>query len=212
MSTLLEPNASHVFGILWNGFQMLRCETACPNQENGTSTKKPHCYLDSGSLNATCALEGLCQMLERGKKRAGPEAQLQKLSISNDKGGGKDGNKEGKGDEGEKGGGKSEDGEKGGRQSGDRSGKCGRKNGKDGGKTPMKSVTKQGELGKGKGQENIDVADTRDRAARMPFAALSPFQLLANQFASCENDPVAGLLGPRYLGKIYARQLQRTYS
>ena len=81
ISKLLSSKASHVSAVLWNGFQMLRCETA----PTLGSKKQSRIIMDATSLDSAQALQGLWQLLERGIQKIGLEGDMKELSLEGDK-------------------------------------------------------------------------------------------------------------------------------
>ncbi len=192
ISKLSEAKSNHVFGLMFNGFQLLRCETALVGDIPGI-------LMDSKSLDSSLVVEGICQMLERAKrKQATCVDQLGKLSLGSEdsasggKGGGTGGNGDGKGD-----------GDGKGRDGGDRKGRGGNtktkktSNTKTQGKS--KASTAENDSGRMTEKKSKFTHQQKAKSARVPLAKLQPLHLLAKEFESCENDPIAGLLGWRHL-------------
>ncbi len=190
LSTLFDANAIHAFGMLWNGFQLLRSETGSPI-EQGT----PHIYLDSSSLCGLNGLLGLIKMLHRGRERAAAAlVQLvSQLSLSASDSGGGTGGGDGTGDG-------DGDGDGAGDGTGDGDGAGGgqgkrRTNNKENKSDKSKGGKQRGRQNKGHYRPGRQKSDTP--TVPRPLQPLQLTDLLALEFDSCKHDPLAGLLGWR---------------
>lgn len=174
VAAMTKKDSKHVFGIMWNGFQLVRTETTLSG-----SGCKPSIICDEGALDSSKLLRGLCQLLLRATRN---DISVANLSLGVGDGPNGDEHKDDEYDEHKDDERRDDVPKKKGKAANNRRGKRQQGSKADDTKEQKHRQTK---------------VQNSTNPSRGPLLQLRPLDLLIRDFESCGDDPVAGLLGWR---------------